>query len=56
MTPCKLPCKYHASYYAADIDTKKLFRFCAIPRSRSEIQEIMKLTNRDYFEKKCPNL
>ena len=35
----------------ADEDTKMLLGFCRIPRSRNEMQEFMKLTNREYFRK-----
>lgn len=39
----------------ADEDTKMSLEFCRIPRSRSEMQEFMKLTNREHFRKNILN-
>jgi hypothetical protein len=32
-------------------ETGRILEFCKIPRSRIEIQEFLKLKNRDYFRK-----
>lgn len=38
-----------------DEDTKMLLEFCRIPRSRREMQEFMKLNNREHFRKNILN-
>ena len=39
----------------ADEEVKGLLGFCAIPRGRSEMQEFMKLSNREHFRKNILN-
>ncbi|MGI6383212.1 MAG: RNA-binding domain-containing protein [Tissierellaceae bacterium] len=39
----------------ADEDTKILLDFCTIPRSRNEMQEFMRLANREHFRKNILN-
>ena len=39
----------------ADEDIKKLLEFCKVPRTRSEMQEFMKVHRREYFRTKILN-
>lgn len=39
----------------ADKEVKKILEFCKIPRTRSEMQEFMKLSNREHFRKNILN-
>jgi len=39
----------------ADEETSKLIEYCKIPKTREEMQNFMKLTNRDHFRKNILN-
>jgi ATP-dependent DNA helicase RecG len=39
----------------ANEEVKELLEFCALPRTRSEMQEFMKLSNREHFRKNILN-
>ena len=41
----------HDNLHGGNERTEKIIKFCQIPRSREEIQELISIKNRDFFRK-----